>query len=73
MAIIAPAIQLRTTFSPSAPALSAHLGAGALSTAPTANWAGLYLGGNIGALFIQNNKIDNVVQLGQWQRRWQWR
>ena len=44
--------------------LSAHLGAGALSTAPTANWAGLYMGGNIGALFNQNDKIASV-QLAQ--------
>ena len=40
--------------------LSAHLSAGAFSTAPTANWAGLYVGGNIGALFNQNDKIASV-------------
>jgi len=44
--------------------LSAHLGGGAFSTAPTANWAGLYVGGNIGALFNQNDKIASVQLAG---------
>lgn len=44
--------------------LSAHLGGGAFSTAPTANWAGLYVGGNIGALFNQNDKIAGVQLAG---------
>ena len=40
--------------------LTTHLNGGAFAATPAANWAGFYMGGNIGALFNQNDKIADV-------------